>query len=413
MTVGIIQLGCSKITGKIKINYTKAQAVYGDLDSLRNIPLISDVTPIQTAIGHFVGEDYILIGERSKGIHVFDNTDMHSPKNISFLAIPFCTEFYVDGQYLYAESGYDLLKINISNIKYPYVESRMNDAFSNIMFNDRGQALLGFTYHSAIDEFEANSAEAKEIKRQGKLHIDYSEKMIPLASVPAMFAGDNGKSRGTINRIGVYYDHVYVVGNDKLHVFQTNGRAISKSQTLDIDEGSETVYVDRNRLYIGSESMVRIYLLDNRSKPTFRSKVEHSTSCDPVLAEGDIAYSTLRSVTNEGCSGSDNMLMVLDVESSKKSKLLESYDLKSPYGMAIINQHLFVGEGINGLTIFDIHDKREPEEVKRIKSTIAYDIMAHPTKQDIIIVTNKFGLKEYKMNWNNLSIQEVGALNYK
>lgn len=413
ISLGLLQIGCSKITGKIRINYTKAQAIYGDLDSLRKIPLVSDPTPIETAVGHFVGEDFILIGERSKGIHVFDNSDMRSPKNISFLAIPFCTEFYVDGSYLYAESGYDLLKINISNIRQPFVQSRMKDAFSNIMYDDKGKALLGFTYESAIDEFEAGSAEAKEIKRQGNLHVDYSEKMIPLSTVPNMFAGDNGKSRGTINRIGVYYNHIYVVGYDKLHVFNSEGGAIAKTKTLSIDEESETVYVDRNRLYIGSESMVRIYLLDDRNNPTFRSKVEHSTSCDPVLAVGDIAYSTLRSVDNEGCSGSENTLMVLDVESSKKAELLESYDLKSPYGMTIINNHLFVGEGNNGITVFDIQDKREPDELKRIGNVFAYDVMAHPTKQDILIVANRFGIKEYRMDWSNLTLHEVGALYYK
>jgi hypothetical protein len=403
VAISLIQTSCSKVSGRIKISYTKATAVYGNLDSLRSLPLVNESKSVERAVGHFVGRDYILIGERSKGVHVFDNTNMSAPENISFINIPFCKEFYVDGDYLYAESGYDLLKINIKDVRSPKIEHRMNNAFSHKVYkNNKGEVLLGFTYQKATDEFTVGSPEAKEIERQGKLHVDHSGRMIPLSTVPTMFVGNNGKSKGTINRIAVYYDHIYVIGIDKLHVFQTSAAQISKTSTITIDEGSETLYTERNRLFIGSESMVRVYNLKNRSNPTMESKVEHATSCDPVLAEGDVAYSTLRSTANEGCAGTDNVLLVLEVKPSKKARLLETIDMRSPYGMTIFDNLLLVGEGLNGLTIFNITEKERPEELKKLNNIVAYDVMLHPTIDNVIIVTDNLGLKEYAINWDDL-----------
>lgn len=410
----LLHVSCSKVTGEISINYTKAEAIYGNLDSLRSIPLKGQSQPVVKAVGHYIGKNYILIGERSVGIHVFDNSNMTNPENVAFLNIPFCKEFYVDGDYLYAESGYDLLKIRIKDFRNPIIENRMKNAFTNKVYqNEEGSTLLGFTYSTATDKFEVGSAEANEIKEKGALHVDYNGKMIPLSTVPAMFAGNNGESKGTINRIGVYYNHIYVVGRDKLHIFQTNNGSITKSSPITVDENSETVYIDRNRLYIGSEDMVRIYLLDNMSSPKLASKVEHSTSCDPVLADGEIAYSTLRSVSNEGCTGSENVLMVLDVEKSKRASMLRSIDMKSPYGMALVNNKLFVGEGINGLTVFDVEKREKPRRLERFENIVAYDVMIHPTNPNIIIVTHKTGLREFSIDWDNLTLNEVGSLQYK
>lgn len=410
----VFQISCSKIDGLVRINYTKAEAIYGNLDSLRSTPLVEEGRPVTQAVGHFIGTDYILIGERSTGIHVFDNTNMRNPQNIAFLNIPFCNEFYADGDYLYAESGYDLLKINIKDIRNPFIQYRLTNAYTDKVYkNAKGDVLLGFNYVQAIDEFEVNSPEAKEIKRQGELHVDYNNQMIPLSTVPAMFAGNNGKSKGTINRIGLYYNHIYVVGNDRLHIFESNGGSISKRSSMEVDEQSETVYIDRDRLYIGSADMVRIYSLQNRSNPRLASRVEHSTSCDPVLADGEVAYSTLRSVSNEGCAGSENILMVLRVRSADRARKLKDIEMKSPYGMAMINDHLFVGEGANGLTIFNVKDKESPDEVKNNREVVAFDVMHHPIDPNIIILTNNNGLKEYNIDWETLKLAEVGSLQYK
>lgn len=402
---------CSKLTGNVAITYTKAVAVYGDLDSLRSLPLLVDKRPVENPVGFYAGKDFILVGERGKGIHIFDNLDMQNPANMSFIQIPFNKEFYVEGDYLYAESGYDMLKINISNINQPILTSRIENAFYASMLNNKRQTLLGFDYQTATDDFEIGSPEEAELKKQGKLHIDYAGKMIPLSTVPAMFTGNNGKSKGTINRIGLNKGYVYVVGKDKMHVFN-NYSGFSKVKEMEVAENTETIYTDANRLYLGSQSEVTIYTLDDPSNPYKAGDVAHTTSCDPVLAMGDVAYSTLRSASSEGCGSGDNILMVINVKRASRSTEIASFDLKSPYGLSMINNYLFVGQGKNGLTIFDAKDKKSLSKEKDFENIETYDIMVHPTKNDVIITTNSRGIKEYQINWNNLSLVQVGQLNY-
>lgn len=404
-------ISCSKTTGTIKINYTKAIAVYGDLDSLRNIPLLEPAKEISKPMGHFIGNNCVLIGERAKGIHLFDDNNISNPSKVGFLNIPFCKEFYVEGNYLYAESGYDLLKIDLSNIRVPVIVKRVNNAFHNLLKNDKGQVILGFIYQNATDEFEYNSEEAKAIKKEGKLYIDYRNKMIPLSSVPTMFTGNNGKSKGTINRICVVKDHIYVVGIDKMHIF-SNNQDVNKVKEIKIEDNTETIYTDKDRLYLGSQTQLTIYNLTNPSSPREIGNVDHEESCDPVLAVGDYAYSTLRSVTNEGCSPSENILMVVEIKKSGRAKEVQTIEMKSPYGLALINNYLFIGEGTNGLRIFNAKYKDDLSEAKKLDQIVAYDIMQHPTNSDIIITTHQNGLREYKINWNTLSLSLEKTLNY-
>lgn len=404
---------CSKVTGTISMKYTKAEAIYGDIDSLRNIPLVAGFRPIDKPVGHFIGKDFILIGERGAGIHVYNNTNISNPINTAFLSIPFCKEFYVDGDYLYAESGYDLLKINVQDFRNPFITYRLKNAFSEVMHDDKNRVLLGFMYSTASDQFEAGSPEALEIKKKGKLHIDYNNKMIPLSTVPTMFAGNNGKSKGTINRIGTYYNHVYIIAKDKLHIFSSTGESMNKQNTINIEPGSETIYIDRNRLYIGSESAVKIFLLDNLSAPTEASTIDHLTACDPVLADGDIAYSTLRSQANEGCDGTENVLIVIDVTKARKASEVKTIDMESPYGMTMVNNVLIVGEGTNGLSFYNVKDRKSPEFLIRNKDITAFDVMLHPVDNEIIIVSDLSGIREYRIDWNNLRFTQIGSISYK
>jgi hypothetical protein len=402
---------CSKTTGTISMNYTKAIAVYGDLDSLRNIPLLESPREIDKPIGHFIGNNCILIGERAKGIHLYDNNNISNPSKVGFLNIPFCKEFYVEGNFLYAESGYDFLKIDLTNIRIPLIVKRVNNAFHKFLKNDKDQVILGFVYQNATDEFEYNSEEAKDIRKEGKLYIDYRKKMIPLSTVPSMFTGNNGKSKGTINRICIIKNHIYLVGNDKMHIF-SNNHDVYKVKDINIQNNTETIYTDKDRLYLGSQTQLTIYNLSNPASPRKVGDVEHQESCDPVLAVGDYAYSTLRSVTNEGCAPSENILMVVEIKKSGRAKEVQTIGMKSPYGLALINDYLFVGEGQNGLTIFNAKNRDNLKEAKKLNEIVAFDIMQHPSKSDIIITTHQNGLREYKIDWNTLSLKLEKTLYY-
>ncbi|MBE62144.1 MAG: hypothetical protein CMB89_07260, partial [Flammeovirgaceae bacterium] len=111
-----ILLSCEDDFGKKTVTYTKATALYGDLDALRATPLNGHARDIVDPGKIFVYDNLILVGEEGHGIHVIDNTDPQNPSAVSFLSIPGNREFFISEGTLYAESMYDMLKIDISNI---------------------------------------------------------------------------------------------------------------------------------------------------------------------------------------------------------------------------------------------------------------------------------------------------------
>ena len=92
----ILFTSCYKDKGSVTMTYYKGAAIYGDIETLRSTPLLSSAKIVENPGKIFIGEDFILIGEEHKGIHVFDNSNPNSPVNVSFLDIPFSKEFFVE-----------------------------------------------------------------------------------------------------------------------------------------------------------------------------------------------------------------------------------------------------------------------------------------------------------------------------
>jgi hypothetical protein len=65
------------------------------------------------------------------------------------------------------------------------------NVFWEPLTNAIGEQLLGFKYETATDKFEVNSPEAKQIKKSGKLHLDFLKNVIPISAIPSYFVGSN------------------------------------------------------------------------------------------------------------------------------------------------------------------------------------------------------------------------------
>lgn len=408
-----IFFSCVKSKGDISITYEKATAVYGDLEAIRALPLLKVQQQLKNPGKIYVGNDYILVGEEGEGIHIFDNSNMTNPIRLSFIQIPFNKEFFVKDNVIYAESLYDFLKIDIANVYQPQLIGRAKDVFGTPYKNDKGESLISFDYAVATDVFELNSPEAQELKKQGKLHLDYLDNVIPESTIPSSFASASSGA-GSINRIAVDYDHIYVLGGNSLHVISNNGGLISYVDDIKLDDGMETIYAENNRLYIGSESAMLTYRVNNPSKPSKVSEFSHATACDPVLPIGtNLAYMTLRSVDNAGCNVADeNSLTVVDLTNEQEPESIQSLEMESPYGMAMLGWYLVVGEGTNGITIFDASNPRDLTEIARITGVEAYDIMRHPSNPYILMTTSSAGLEQYEIDYNTFVLTPLSTVNY-
>jgi len=105
--------------------------VYMSLSDKNSIAAFSPRTTEKSGKIYAFGK-YIFQNDLNKGIHIIDNSDRAHPQKIAFINIPYNTEFAVKGNYIYANNLNDLVVINISDLHYPVVVKRMENAFPYI-----------------------------------------------------------------------------------------------------------------------------------------------------------------------------------------------------------------------------------------------------------------------------------------
>ena len=122
----------------------------------------------------------------------------------------------------------------------------------------------------------------------------------------------------------------------------------------------------------------------------------------------DRAYVTLRTADFSSCPGNINGLLVIDIDNVNNVDLLTEIEMTSPFGMTVIGTDLYVGEGENGLKIFDITNRKRPS-LKASHDIEAYDIIADPFDSSIVFIAGPGGLSQFTIDGQteNLSLKSV------
>ncbi len=401
---------CTKDGGTLNLTFTKSTAKYGNLEEIRNTELNASSRTINNPGKIYIGNEFLLIGEEGVGIHVYDNSAPANPVNVAFMDIPFCKEFYVKDNFIFAESQYDLLKINIQDYRNPFLTKRVLNAFASPLTNDQGQQLIGFTYEEVTEKIKLKSIEYDQIAENDALYYDYTESLIPASQVPSSFSGTSGGQIGTVNRITENLGFIYVISNSKIHVFDNNG-TLNKSNEIETQNDLQTIYPNGDYIFLGTRSSMDIYDVRNPETPVEVSSHWHTTACDPVLPyESDVAYVTVRTGDFSDCPGDENALLVLDVSDVTQPEERTAISLTSPYGMAIENNILYVGNGAAGLHMYDVTDRFNPL-FKGVNAAVkAYDVIPHPTITNLILTSGPNGIEQYEFNEETLNLSLISHI---
>lgn len=197
---------------------------------------------------------------------------------------------------------------------------------------------------------------------------------------------------GSMARFTVAGEHLYIVNHSDLQVYTVrrsdDPRPVDK---IPLQFGVETIFPFNRHLLIGTQTGMYIFGLANPARPELLSVYNHVMSCDPVVAQGNYAYVTLRSGTP--CRNGINLLDVLDISNMRQPRLVNRYTMQSPHGLGIDGALLFVGEGDNGLTVFDASDPASPKRLQTFREIRTYDVIPH---QNVLIVTGKDGIQQYR-----------------
>jgi len=406
----VVASSCNRDIGEVTLTYNKATAVYGNLEEVRSTPLISSSREIIDPGKIFMGENALLVGEEGQGIHVFDNNDPNNPSPVIFIDLPFTNEFFVYKNYIYAVSHYDMVKININNLAAPELVDREMNAFSEPITNDQGEALIGFTYAVVTETLKINGPEARALQEESTLYFDYMDNMIPRSNIPSSFAGNGTTTaQGTTNRIALTEDHVYVVADNTLLTFGNTSVDLNLIEKQHIQWGMETVYQSGDQLFIGTQTSMVIVDISIGENPTVLSTYWHPNSCDPVLPHGSLAYVTLRSAVQDGCAGDENSLTVVDISDLQDPRDLTTVQMESPFGMCLQEDHLLIGEGTNGISIFDVNVPSMPFISMHFPHEI-YDVLPHPTVPNRILAAGPNGLSQYQMDYTEETMTLLSSI---
>ena len=197
---------------------------------------------------------------------------------------------------------------------------------------------------------------------------------------------------GSTARFTISGNTLYMVNNTDLQTYDVSRSSGPKPGTkTTLGFGVETIFPYRSNLFIGTQTGMFIYDISRPNDPKRVSLYTHIQSCDPVVAQGNYAYVTLRSGTN--CRNvATNSLDVVDISNLANPKLLKSYSMKNPHGLGVDGNLLFVGEGDYGLRVMDISDPLAVRQIQYFDSTRTYDVI--PTKKRLI-VTGPDGIYQY------------------
>lgn len=75
--------------------------------------------------------NYLFVGEKSKGVHIFNNANPSNPVPLSFLEILGNNDIAIKNNFLYADNAGDLLVLNISNPNQITLVSRQKNVIPN------------------------------------------------------------------------------------------------------------------------------------------------------------------------------------------------------------------------------------------------------------------------------------------
>ncbi|HET7114895.1 MAG TPA: hypothetical protein VFI29_00290 [Hanamia sp.] len=356
--------------------------------------------------------NYIFLNEIDKGIHVIDNSNPSSPRNIAFINIPGNEDIAVKGNTLYADLYTDLVTLDISDPLHVVVKKYNEGVFPYRSYGN------GFYYDSTriISSWIKRDTTVEQSCGGRNFITPDSSVYFGMAasqnssSAPGMKAGSPIGKGGSMARFAIVNNRMYTVSNTDINVFNiTNSDNPVYSNKINVGSWSiETIFPFKDKLLIGSQNGMFVYNIYNADNPVLVGQFSHVQSCDPVIADGNYAYVTLR--TGSSCFGNANQLQILQLNSFTDPKLISSFDFTNPHGLSKDGNLLFICDGVDGLKIYNASDVSNIQLIKQFSNIETYDVIAY---NNIALVVAKDGLYQYDYSdANNIHlVSKIGISN--
>jgi hypothetical protein len=407
--VTLIFQGCFK--DKCTSHYTFWEPVYRTKAEARANIKNNPAQDIERPGKIYIRGNYIFLNEIDKGIHIIDNSNPSAPRNIAFVNIPGNLDMAVKGNTLYADFYSDLVAIDITDPAHI-----VTTKFVENMFPERAWG-NGFSPNPSLDIIDwvrkdttvpttcgGNSGLFGGLKNADVLFLSSAQSAYGTAAAPSTPFGVGG----SMARFTIVNNHMYTVMPSTLRVVSVSDPANPvQTGSVNLGFGIETIYPFSNRLFIGSNTGMLIYDISNPSVPTKLGTFSHARVCDPVIADNNFAYVTLRSGTT--CQGFTNQLDIVDIANVMSPVLKKTYPMTNPHGLSKDGSTLIICDGKDGVKFYNANDINNLQLLKTIPSAETYDVIAF---NKWALVVAKDGLYQYDYSDLN-NIRQLSKLSVK
>ncbi len=207
---------------------------------------------------------------------------------------------------------------------------------------------------------------------------------------------------GSYTRLLNVGNFLYAVDNTSIITYNVTDRdnPVEVNRT-DVGLAVETIFHLDGNLFIGSRAGMFTYTIADDGHPERRGTFDYSRltndvqPCDPVVADSKTAYATLYTGNAEDNCGrrqTIEMLVVMDIQNLDRPELITTMNVRSPRGLALDGDLLFVCNDTNGFTLLDVSNPSQPREISRQGGLTAWDAIA---KDGLLIVVGTKELIQY------------------
>lgn len=206
---------------------------------------------------------------------------------------------------------------------------------------------------------------------------------------------------GSLATFAIANNHLFVLSQDTLSIFGlSNPEKPNFISATFLGFGMETIFPrDNQTLFFGANDGMYIYNIANAPAINLLSMTRHVVACDPVVADQNFAYVTLRSTENRGCRGGVNELQTYDISNIQLPMQVHNVQLSGPIGLALGSDYLYVCD--NGIKIFDRTQPNKPTQIFHATNVDAVDIIKGPKS---FIVLGRNGISQYEFVNGNFTI---------
>lgn len=213
-------------------------------------------------------------------------------------------------------------------------------------------------------------------------------------------SGSSTGEGGSMAAMTIVGNFMYrIAGGNTIEVYDiSKDSSAALVNSIDAGNGLETVFPFGKYLFLGTTGGMHIYDISSGGNPVYVSTYFHLVSCDPVVAQGNYAYVTLRN--GNTCNRGLTQLEIIDISNIQNPQLVKTVSMLMPHGLDADGKNLVVGEGEYGFKWFDITNPIDPKQILFENTVPGFDVIS---RGNSFILVGAKGIYQYEYGNNKLN----------